>query len=356
MSNYNDHIDYESLLKKDISSKNFLPVYLLYGDDQYLKKHYRDVLAKKAFGGDPFFNLQVFENDVNLQEVFDAVVQFPIMADRKSVVLSDYDFEHADKEEFERLLSLVSEANDTCVLILHFDGVTIDTKKSDRVKKLFSAIKKVGGVCAEINHRSITSLVKILCDGAKKRGCTMTEISARYLIEISNSDLSTLQNELDKLCVYVGNGEITKDIIDAVSVKSVDASVYDYVKQIIECNTSNALKLLDDMFYVHIEPFLILAIVSSAYVDMYRMYTAQKSAFQKSDVANDFAYPKNKLFTLDRAAQNLKRFDANKLRISLKCLTDTDKSLKSYGADSRTILEEMTVKLIYIISKGEPLD
>ena len=355
MPKYND-IDYEKLLKKDIAEQSFAPVYLLYGDDSYLKKYYKDTLAKKAYGGDPFFNLQIFQNDVELQEVFDAVVQFPVMAERKSVVLSDYDFERTGKNDFDRLLELINQTNDTCVLIIHFDGIDVDAKKSDRAKKLFSAVNKAGGVCAQINHRSVTSLVRLLCDGAKKRDCKLSEAAARYLIEISSNDLSGLQNELDKLCGYAGGGEITKEMIDLVSVKSVDASVYDYVKQIFATNTAEALRLLDDMFYMHLEPMIMLSIVSSAYVDMYRMHTAQKSALQKADVAVDFSYAKNKLFTLDRAAQNLKRFDANKLRLSLKCLADTDRALKSYGADPRTILEQMTVKLIYIIAKGESLD
>lgn len=74
---------YEDALKKDISAKDFAPVYLIFGDDAYLKSYYKDALSKKAYGGDPFFNLQKFESNVDLQEVFDAVNQFPMMADKK---------------------------------------------------------------------------------------------------------------------------------------------------------------------------------------------------------------------------------------------------------------------------------
>ena len=84
---------FEDELRRDISSCRFAPVYLIYGDDAYLKNHYKDTLAKKASDGDEFFNIQKFEGDDNLQEVFDAVNQFPMMAERKSVVLSDFDFE-----------------------------------------------------------------------------------------------------------------------------------------------------------------------------------------------------------------------------------------------------------------------
>ncbi len=349
-------IVYEDTLKKDISSKNFSSVYLLYGDDSYLKNYYKDTISEKSFDGDPFFNLQKFDSECDLQEVFDAVNQYPMMADRKCVVLYDYDFNHCSKSDFDKLCTLISNANDTCVLVLCFDTIDFDAKKGAKEKKLITATEKVGGKCAEINHRTTTALVKMLSDGAKKRGCRFGEIAARYLIEVSGSDLSTLKNELEKLCAFTSEGEITKDTVDTVSVKSVDASVYDYVKQVFSGNVSEALKLLDGMFFMHIEPIAILYNIASPYVDMYRMFAANKLSVSKNDVAKDFAYPKNRQFLLDRASQNLKKFDFKKLNYSLNALVSADKQLKTFGGDARNILEQLTVKLIYIIAKGEPID
>lgn len=347
---------YEDTLKKDITTKNFSSVYLIYGDDSYLKNYYKDTIAEKSFDGDPFFNLQKFGSDTDLQEVFDAVNQYPMMADKKSVVLSDFDFDRCSKSEFDKLCSLISNANDTCVFIICFDTVGFDAKKGTKEKKLISAVEKAGGKCAEVNHRTTTALVKMLSDGAKKRSCRFGEIAARYLIEVSGSDLHTLKNELEKLCAYVGEGEITKDIIDTVSTKSIDASVYDYVKQVFAGNVSNALKLLDDMFFMHIEPIAILYNIASPYIDMYRVFSANKISISKSEVAKDFSYPKNRQFLLDRASQNLKNFNSKKLLLSLNELVSADKLLKTFGTEPRFVLENLTVKLIYIIAKGEPLD
>lgn len=349
-------IVYEEQVRKDISARSFSPIYLIFGDDSYLKNYYKDSLAKKASDGDPFFNLQKFEGDIDLQEVFDAVNQFPMMAERKSVVLSDFDFEHCSKTDFDRLLEIISNANDTTVLIICFDSIEFDAKKGAKEKKIISAVEKVGGICAEINHRSITALVKMLSDGAKKRGCNFGEIAARHLIEISGLDLNTLKNELDKLCSFVGSGEISKDIVDQIAVKSVDASVYEYVKQIFVGDISTAIKMLDDMFFMRIDPMVILSVTASSYVDIYRAYTANISGKSKNDIADDFKYPKNKIFLIDRAIQTLKKFNADKLNLSLNSIADADKSLKSFGADPKSILEQLTVKLVYILIKGEAVD
>ena len=349
-------IVYEDALKRDIQSKNFANIYLLYGDDSYLKNYYKETISQKAYDGDPFFNLQKFEADTDLQDVFDAVNQFPMMADRKCVVLSDYDFEHCGKADFEKLCALISSSNDNCVLILYFDNKSFDAKKGTKEKKLIDAVNKASGCCAEINHRNTASLVKMLSDGAAKRNCKFGEIAAKYLIEVSGSDLSILKNELEKLCAFVNSGEITKETVDLVSVKSVDASVYDYVKQIFLGNVSKALKMLDDMFFMRIDPMVILSVTASSYVDIYRAYTANISGKSKNDIADDFKYPKNKLFLIDRAIQTLKKFNAGKLNLSLNSIADADKSLKSFGADPKSILEQLTVKLVYILTKGEAVD
>lgn len=349
-------IVYEDQLRKDIASKHFAPVYLLFGDDGYLKKHYKDTLANKSYDGDPFFNLQKFEGDIDLQEVFDAVNQFPMMADRKSVVVSDYDFERASKEEFDRFIELISNANDTCVLIICFDALDFDSKKGAKEKKIISTVEKSGGICAEFKHRDNTALAKMLADGAKKRGCHFGEIAIRYFIECVGTDLSTLKNELDKLCSFVNSGEITKETIDLVVVKSVDASIFEYVKQILSGNVSEALKMLDDMFYMHIEPFAVLSVTASNFIDIHRAYSANVKGVKNNEIAEDFKYPKNKLFLIERAVQNLKKFNSQKLGLCIETIAAADKSLKSFAADPHAVLEQLTVKLVYIITKGEAID
>lgn len=347
---------FEDELRRDISSGRFAPIYLIYGDDSYLKNYYKDTLAKKAYDGDPFFNLQKFEGDSQLQDIFDAVNQFPMMAQRKSVVVSDFDFHHSSKEDYERFLQLISIANDTCVLIVCFDTIEFDAKKGVKEKKIISAVEKASGKCAEVNHRSTTTLVKMLSDSAKKRGCNFGEIVARYLIEVCGTDLSTLKNELDKLCAYVGSGDITKETVEKISVKSVDASVYKYVEQILAGDISSAILLLEDMFFMRIDPMIILSVAASNYVDIYRAYTANIKGISKADIITDFKYPKNKDFLVGRAMQNVKKFNALKLRLSLQAIAEADKSLKSFGLEPKAVLQQLTVKLVYIVTKGESVD
>lgn len=344
----------EDVLKQDLKSKRFAPCYILFGDDPYLKKNYADRLEQTA-EGDPFFNLQRFSGSIDLQDVYDAVTQFPMMADRKCVQVIDYDFEHVGKNDFDRLCLLLGEGVDTCVLVLRFDGIDFDEKKSSKAKALIAAAEKGGGKAVRLNHRKPADLVRVLTEGAKKRGCTMETAVARYMIETVGTDIGMLANELEKLCFYSPNTALTRKTVDAVCVPSVEASVYNLTKEIFNRRLSAALSLLDDLFFMRLEPMIVLHTVASSYVELYRVSAAKKSKIPLSGVAADFGY-KNREFVLERAAENLQNISERQLGYSFDELLRTDAALKSTGSDARTVLEETVVRLIYILSKGEPID
>lgn len=346
-------IVFEENLKKNIADPQ--GVYLLFGEDTFLKKTYADKIAKKIAEPDDIFNYSKFTGDCDLQDVYDSVMQIPFMGDKKYIELCDYDFEHCSKSDFDKLCDLITEAPDTAVLVIRFDSVEVDSKKSNKFKKLVTAVDKVGGMAVNLDHRKMPELIKMLTDGAAKRGKKMDAAAAKFLIETAGDDINTLKNELDKLCSFAGDEPITKETVDNVSVKTVEASVYNLSRFILSLDTSSALACLDELFFMRIEPMIILSTISSGYIDMFRIYSAKEQGMSTKEILSQFNY-KGREFTLEKAAGNLKKFDFKRLSLSLKALAAADKSLKSFGADSRIILEQLIIRLIYIIAKGESVD
>jgi len=346
-------IIFEDALKKDIRDGNFAPAYILFGEDAYLKKLYADRIAEKSVDGDPFFNLHIFNGICDLQLLYDAVNQYPLMSNKKCVVLNDYDIEHASKSEFDGLISLFSQLNESCVLVLRFDSVEFDpnSKKNSKAKNIVSAAEKAGGKAVQLGHRKESELVKMLVDGAVKRGCKKEASTARFLLETVGSDLNILRNELEKLCHFKKDGIIDRGTVELLCAKSVEASVYDLTKYIFSFDTASALSLLDNLFYTRVEPMIILYTISSSFVDLYRAASVSKSGTNITQAANDFGYGK-RAFLLERAAKTVGRFDGKRLEYCFDALIEADRRLKSFGSDERIILEELIVRLCYILSKG----
>ena len=344
----------ENELKSSLNQGEIKPVYIIFGDDGYLIDRYEDIIISKTCGKNNDFDLQKFERDVDLQLVYDSVNQFPFAGERRCAVLSEYNFEKADEQDFQKLLSLVSDTYTTATLVLRFENIAFDSKRSGRAGKLLEACESGGGVAVQLNHRDAAELSKMLQNGAKKKGKLLDKPTADYMVENCGLDINLLAGELDKVCRYVDSDSISKADIDFACTKTVEASVYDYVKRVIACDTRGAIKILNDLFYMRVESMLILYTVSAAFVDMARVGAAGKVHIPNSTVAADFAYKRD--FVLKNASANLRKFTDAKLNACFDEILFADKSLKSFSGNDKFILEQMTVKLIYIIAHGDRID
>ena len=345
----------EKSLKQSLENGALLSAYVIVGNDSFLKTQAKERIIKAAIGEDDGFNLVTFENDCNLEILYNELNSCPFTSDKKCVVLSDYDVEKCTKEEFESLLELVGTKYETAVFIIYFDAIVYDAKKSGKIKELMKAAEGVGGSAVILDHRSKDELVRQLVASAKKRNCTLSPASAGYLIDVCSTDINTLLNELSKLCLYVKQGEITNEIIDLVVVKSVEASIYDLSKKIIAGDTAGAMKVLDNLYFMRVAPEVIIFQIAQAFVDLYRASAAKKQGVTAESAAEDFNM-KNTAFRLKNAMYNLKKYDDKKIKLSFDAIIQAEKENKSYSTQSRVVIEKLIVRLIYIMKTGEALD
>lgn len=346
----------DKTLKSSLETGSLLPVYLIAGDDIYLKKQALDRIIKAVVEPDDEMNLLRFEYGVDLQQVYDELNGFPLMADKKCVVLSEFDIDSAPKAELEKLFELASDPYDTSVFVLYFGTYEVDFKKSDKVKKLISCVESSGGAVVRLDHKTPEELSRYLCASAKKQNCLLSAQNASYIIEICSPDINFLSNEITKLCAFVKEGEITREIIDKVCVKSVEASVYDLSSKIINGDTAGAMKLIDELYYMNSDTVIVFYNISSAFVDMYRAFLAKSENKNPEALASKFGVPQNRAWLLKRAAANLRKYDEKKLNLSFDAIIRTEKELKSYSSSGRQAIEKLVVRLVYIMKTGEALD
>ncbi len=70
----------------------------------------------------------------------------------------------------------------------------------------------------------------------------------RYFLEYTGDDLIRIDNELDKiLALKIKEKEITKNDIDLIVTKKIDASIYDLIDAIISKNKERSLRIYQEM-------------------------------------------------------------------------------------------------------------
>jgi len=340
----------EAEFKKQIEKSDYSNLYVLYGEEKYLVGSYAKKLISKA-AGNTFsdFNLQRFDDSASIDGIAAAVEALPFMAERKCVAVSDLNVEGLRAQEISKLDELISNIPETTVLILYLPTTVIDYKKDKKWKKFLTSANQFG-CTLQLKKRSNSDLEKLLCTSATKRDCVLSRVNAARIIGYCGSDMQTLMNELEKLCSFT-QGEITAQVIDQIVVKNLETRVYDLSKAIIAGEYDKAYGVLDLLFYQNEEPVSILAVLSSAYIDMYRVRTSVQSGCQVMEPAKHFDYAR-KEFCLTNAERDSRKLTSSMLRQSLGVLLKADTALKSARGDRRITMEKLIAQLL-IIAQGE---
>ncbi len=334
----------ESELKKEIKSGEFKNAYLLYGEESYLKEYYANELKNKIVDKTfEAFNFHSFDGkDTELDDILKDAQMLPMMSEYNFVLVKDYPIDKS-ANDIKLLEEYLKDAPDTTVLVFWFDAVEPDTK-SAKFKKVIKAFE-VAGDCVELQKRSENDVAKLLVSGAKKRGSGISTDTAKYLISVSGNDMKNLLNELDKLSYYAKGNEITKEIVDNMATKCLQARIYDLSKFVVAGNSSKAYDVLNTLFEMKEEPVIILSAISGVYVDMYRVKCAKSAGFGFDDVAKYYNY-RGREFALRNATRDCAELSVEQLRDSLDEISQTDIKIKSTAVDKKLLIEELIIKLI----------
>ena len=344
----------EQELKQQIKSGNFSNAYFIYGEESYLKEYYVYQLKKKivepAFED---FNFHSFNGrDSSIDDILKDAEMLPMMSSYNFILVCDYPFDKSNAD-CNLIKEFLNDMPETTVLVFWYDSIDVDVKKNSKWKTLDSAFAKAGS-SVNLEKRTEGELVKLLVSGCKKRGAVLSPDNARYLISVSGTDIKTLLNETEKLSSYVNGGEITKDIINKLAVKCLQARVYDLSKAILKGDYDSAYSVLNTLFELKEEPVSVLAVISNCFVDMYRVKCAKIAGYSFENVAEYYNY-KGREFTLRNAMRDCSSLTLNQLRQSLDILMEADNNLKSTAADKKLVLEETLVKLL-LVSKEVKYD
>ncbi|MCH3971593.1 MAG: DNA polymerase III subunit delta [Oscillospiraceae bacterium] len=342
----------EKDLKKQIAADNLSGLYLLYGEEKYLVSLWAQRLIKKA-AGKAFldFNLQHFTGEVSADALDDAVQALPFMAARKCVAVSDLSLDGRTPAENKKLLQLLGDVPETTVLVLSFAASDPDFRKDKKWKAIFAASKE-HGTCTAFGRRTKSELEKTLMTGAAKRGCSLARADAAQMVYAVGDNLTALQNELEKVCAYTGSGAVSPKTLQLLITQNLETRIYDLSKALLAGNSGRSYRILDQLLEQKEEPVHILAVLSGAYIDMYRVRTALQSGESAMEPAAHFPEYKRREFRLSNAERDTHGLSTQILRSSLDTLLQADLDLKGSRTDEKLILEKTLARLL-LIARGE---
>lgn len=327
---------------KDKLKENPVGVYLIYGEESYLKKTYIDkIISKTVDSAFEDFNFHTFDGkESTLSDIYESAQAVPMMAETKCVLVKDFPLDTLDDNGFEQFERVIEENPDDCALIFSFVAYEPKGAKWNKIIKLFEK----SAYAVKLDKKTSLELSKMLENGAKKRGKPFAKGVASYLITCVGSDLNTLLNETEKVCAYAQGEEVLRSDVDAVCIKSLDAKVFDMIKDLTAGRFDSAFRKLSQLFEQREDEFQILGALIAQYSDIYRAKAAVKSGNRAEVVAKYYNYA-GKEFRLTNAARNGSSLSFEAIGECVEILLQADNTLKSSALDKRLVLEQTVVKL-----------
>lgn len=333
-------------LNSELKNNQFHTSYLIYGTEAYLKQHYANLIAKKCVSSDmEGFNLRKFDaqNGVDFNALYESTDTLPMFSEHCCTFMKDMPLDSLYSENEERFESWLREMPETTVAVFWQDSDDINPKKNAKWKKVTELFTKYGAaVC--LDKMDSASLIKTVMGGIKKRGCEIDRATAVYLTENVGNDLNLLLNEVEKLASYKGSGVITREDIDVICIKSLEANVFDLSKAINSRQLERAYEIITKLFDNKERPEMILGALCGNYIDMYRVKTALLEG-KDFEYFKDIYQYKNKAFRLKYARNDCNRLSLEQIENCIRILNKADISIKSSFEDGKIIIERLILEL-----------
>lgn len=321
-------------------------LYFIYGKEPFLISMYVDRLIKKTVGEDAIdFNLQRLDGCPDPDLLSDYVDTLPVFSEVKVVTVKDFDPDGNLPSNDKRYLDIIENIPESTILVLYCINVAIDEKKA-RTKKFLAAAEKAGTVCC-IDMMKAPKIAELCVKKAAKGGIVMSQDDALYLTDRVGGQMSAASDETAKLMSYVGEGgTITRESINALVPKQLEAEVFDLADAINAGRRADAYRIIDELFRKQIKPVNIMSALSGTFLDMYCAKLAKNGGLGAQDAAKSFGHFGGKAWVFsNKIYPAAARLEISYLRETVSLLSETDIALKSVPVDSRVLIEQAVTKL-----------
>lgn len=290
-------------------SKEIMPIYIIFGQDEYLKQ--KTISHFKKFCIFEYVELNyTFYNEENFdtQTIINSCNGLPFGNLKKLIVVKNPP--KLTKENENMFDSYAQNPNlSTCLVILSQE-------------KFFLSLPNVTSIdCSTLDNTNLQKLIAMQC---KKQNKNILTDAANLLILKCDGDALRITNEITKLSFFIEDNLITKEHVEENVSNSFNLDIFKLTNALAEKNSSETLNILSNLLSAKMEPTIILSAISNSFR---RMFLSQIS---KNQTNEEIAKLLNvKPYAITKAKENAKKFTDKTLKKINELLTQTDYMIKS---------------------------
>lgn len=321
---------------EDIKNHSFRNVYVLYGQEAYLQKQYRDKLVEALMGDGDAMNCQhVQGKDFSVPQLIDFAETMPFFAERRVIVMESTGVLKSGGEELANYFAQPCETT-TWILV---------ESECDKRSKLFKAADKAG-LCVEFATQDETTLKRWILGILKKEEKQITGQTLECFLDKTGTDMNIIRLELEKLlCYTMEKPVIERADVEAVCITRITGHIFDMVDAIGVRDRQKALALYNELQALREPPIRILFLIGRHMNILLQIKDLKKRGTDNKTMAGKIGVPP---FAVAKYLKQAGLYKTSQLKYALERCIQADEAIKT-GA----LQDKMSVELlIFELTQG----
>lgn len=321
-------------INDDIKQGNFKQVYLLYGEERYLRRQYTDRLRKAMCNEDDQMNTHFYEGkDIPVGEIIDLAETLPFLAERRVIFISNSGL---FKSGGEKMAEYLSAPNETTFFVFTESEV-------DKRSKLYKTVQSKGYV-AEFAVQDENTLKRWIGGIISREGKKITENTVQLFLTKTGTDMENIQMELEKLICYCMDREvITNEDVETICTTRVTNHIFDMVGAIAEGNQQKALQLYYDLLALKEPPMRILFLIARQCNMLLQTKEMKARGYDNKMIGSKIGVPP---FIAGKYVTQASRFKTAQLKKAVRQCVEAEEAVKSGRMNDMMSVEILIVSVL----------
>ncbi|MEW4412985.1 DNA polymerase III subunit delta [Clostridium sp. AN503] len=318
-------------LNQDIKDRTFKPMYLLYGEEAFLRNSYKNKL-REAIIGDDTMNFAYFEGKgLDVDELIRLADTMPFFAERRLIIVEDSGFFKTASEPLVRYLPDMPDT--TCLLFVE--------SEVDKRSKLFKKVKELG-YAAEMTRQNAAQLSRWAGGILAKEGRKITSRTMELFLSMTGDDMENIRMELEKLISYtMGRDVITDEDVRAICTVQVTNRIFDMVSAIVTRQTRKAMDLYEDLLALKEPPMRILFLIARQFNQLLQVKELMGKGLDKGTIASKL---KMQPFVVGKVMPQARQFSREEILSYVNTCVEAEEAVKSGKLQDRLAVELLITK------------
>ena len=305
-------------IAQDIKSGQFSRLYLLYGEEAYLRRQYRDNLRKALVPEEDTMNCSVYSGkDINVNEVVDLAGTMPFFADRRVIIVENSGWFKSGNDQIAMLVKTLSDT--TCMIFVE--------EEVDKRSKLFKAVT-ANGYAANCEMQDEAMLKKWIMGLLKKENKSITPDGLNPLLDRTGTNMENIRREVEKLVCYKYYEEgITAADVEELCIVQIQNQIFDMVEAVAQKKQKQALNLYYNLLALKEAPMKILALIARQFHMLLQVKEMKSKGYQESDIARQTGL--NPYFLKKKYIPQAAQFKQPQLEAALRTCVEAEENVKT---------------------------